>query len=87
MSDPKQKQDAFNVLLHSADVSNATRKLPVALYWSRLKREVLVVWTWFLEGGTGEVLSSTFQEDLCCLEPNGEPVRLKGGDVEVILSH
>ncbi|CAK9064212.1 unnamed protein product [Durusdinium trenchii] len=35
LSDPKQKQDAFNVLLHSADVSNATRKLPVALYWSR----------------------------------------------------
>ena len=26
LSDPKQKQDAFNVLLHSADVSNATRK-------------------------------------------------------------
>jgi len=35
LSDAKQKQDAFNVLLHAADVSNATRKLPIALYWSR----------------------------------------------------
>eukprot|EP00440_Ansanella_granifera_P001983 gb/GFBE01002146.1/.p1 GENE.gb/GFBE01002146.1/~~gb/GFBE01002146.1/.p1 ORF type:complete len:516 (+),score=106.03 gb/GFBE01002146.1/:1-1548(+) len=31
----KQKQDVLNVLLHAADVSNATRKLPIALYWSR----------------------------------------------------
>ena len=35
LNDAKQKQDAFNILLHAADVSNATRQLPIALYWSR----------------------------------------------------
>lgn len=31
----KSKQDMMNVILHAADVSNPTRPLPIALYWSR----------------------------------------------------
>jgi len=41
-TDGKQKQDILNVLLHSADVSNPTRALPVALFWSR--RVLLEFW-------------------------------------------
>ena len=42
LNDAKQKQAAFSVLLHAADVSNTTRKLPIALYWS--KRVLLEFW-------------------------------------------